>query len=865
MRGKLFCARDRLAVIALWAARVFVVLGAVASLAHAAPTPEIAPRPEWITVIEPLEGSHAASAEDGQHYWLTDFQVRLAADQYEYYSHTANAVTARAGLEEAAKITFEFDPADETLILHSVRVRRGDVETEHLGKITIDVARREADLDDGITTGDLTAFLQIPDVRIGDVVITEATWRSQRNVWPGHFSDSFSLEYSVPVGRVYRRILVPEGERLHVKTLAGADAPKTRKLGPYTEHVWQADNVPGRRGEDEVPVGLDQWAGVSLSNAAAWSDVVNQMAPLYFADLALPPDLADRVRAKIAEEIDPARRITWAARLVQDEIRYVSDSVGLGGHVPRSPSVTMRNGYGDCKDKTVLLIAILRAMGIEARPALTDTEEGYALPNHAPSIDAFDHVVVEVDAFGGPIIIDATQSLQGGVFPQLAQPDFGYVLPLQMDAPATADLRRVVVPTLVEPDYQTKHRFEFPEGAGDVRLTITTERTGRSADSWRDFLDGSSLETKAKDWIEYYARLYPGLRADGAPVADDDRDKNRVKIVETYVLPASDFAQIDDDFEFYAEGIDVDFPDVPASDRVQPLALPFPLYSAHIFEIVDAPNGFQGIDDLETKLGPLTFRIDNSRQGDLITIKYEVISTDRQLPARGVPRYQSEASAFFDWESFSVDFSADAAPGTTPTGSYWLIVGVVGSLFVAALVALAYATMKADDAFTGERALIPTPLGKWLLFSVLSFGLYASFWAFRCWRQVRREGREITPFWRAFFLAFTSFYLWHEARERAGSKTPVAVGVLFALCYLILITLSETDALWVDRTALRLLVSALVALPLLPTAALIIRANAAHEKARIHHARWTVRSWLGLATLTAWAGTITASAYFLPS
>ena len=57
-------------------------------------------------------------------------------------------------------------------------------------------------------------------------------------------------------------------------------------------------------------------------------------------------------------------RAQAALGLVQDRIRYVALAMGTGGLVPADAATTWSRRFGDCKGKTVLLLAMLRALGV---------------------------------------------------------------------------------------------------------------------------------------------------------------------------------------------------------------------------------------------------------------------------------------------------------------------------------------------------------------------------------------------------------------------------------------------------------------------------------------------------------------------
>src|SRR3546814_18600193 len=94
--------------------------------------------------------------------------------------------------------------------------------------------------------------------------------------------------------------------------------------------------------------------------------------------------------------------------LVQNEIRYLYRGMENGNYVPQAPEATWSLRYGDCKAKTLLLLAMLDQLGIEARPALVSSAFGDLLRDRLPTLGAFDHVIVEAKIAGTAMWLDGT-------------------------------------------------------------------------------------------------------------------------------------------------------------------------------------------------------------------------------------------------------------------------------------------------------------------------------------------------------------------------------------------------------------------------------------------------------------------------
>lgn len=104
-----------------------------------------------------------------------------------------------------------------------------------------------------------------------------------------------------------------------------------------------------------------------------------------------------------------------------------------------------------------------------------------------------------------------------------------------------------------------------------------------------------------------------------------------------------------------------------------------------------------------------------------------------------------------------------------------------------------------------ERYHHISPL-KFVLLSVLTFGLYELYWCYKCWKYIRtEEDSRISPFWRAFFAPLWIYPL--SKRIYAGEKK--LLGGLLAISYLLLSALwNLSDPYW--------LLSSLTFVPLLP-------------------------------------------------
>jgi hypothetical protein len=106
-----------------------------------------------------------------------------------------------------------------------------------------------------------------------------------------------------------------------------------------------------------------------------------------------------------------APAIEAAFGFVQQHTHYYGSWEGMHGFVPRPPSEVLRNGYGDCKELSLLLCTLLRGIGCECFPALVSARREFMQVNpEFPSLGVFNHMIVAVPKEGRMWYLDPTCS-----------------------------------------------------------------------------------------------------------------------------------------------------------------------------------------------------------------------------------------------------------------------------------------------------------------------------------------------------------------------------------------------------------------------------------------------------------------------
>lgn len=615
--------------------------------------------PDWVDVVAlpDMKPELYKHVQEGENFRLLDRQVRWVGSVRETYIRVATEAVNRSGLEAIATISRDFDPNIDTLTLVQLDVVRDGVRSSVVDGVKEELIRRETRLERGIIDGTLTAHMTVPGVQVGDIVDTAFVWRS-KEYFPGfNFTGRYQMEYSAPVG--LNRLVVhwPNGrpvrfgeqpEGIEVSVVNGESS---------TRYEWLASNLLPRKIDENTPAEHSPWAAVEVSGYESWNDVSASLAGHYLQERSVPSQWSARVDA-IAEAYDTDSERAFAAlRLVQDDIRYVGLEVGAGGYFARSPETVVRNAFGDCKDKSLLLKTILEDLGIGSSVALASLQEGYGIIDRLPSAQVFNHMIVGVLLEGNTVWMDPTGVYEGGGLRSASQPDYGYVLPL-----SDQETTLIKIEAADRPRFFRNMTETFWFGFAGAILNVETVFLGESANWERGYWAGTPVENIANEYLKYYAENYPGIRVINAPEIVDIRSDNRVTVTESYLIPRA-YLREDDlygDFPFISANSYDGIPRVQIGERKDPLAVRQGVQLLHTVQIRNAPIDFIAPDRVEVDSAAFSqkFRA-KAWDGGNMDLTWEYRSRVRSIPAGEVRRVIKDAKNAREFSAYSWDFRID--------------------------------------------------------------------------------------------------------------------------------------------------------------------------------------------------------------
>ena len=383
----------------------------VAVRAEAGEVPLYQPQPAWIETA-PLPDADTLAGKPA--HILFDMHQRLEDGLLWSYTDGATRIASPEMLSQFATIMAAWAPDKGDLIVHELSIHRGAERIDLLAKgQKFTVLRREESLEQRELTGILTATLAVEGLRVGDILRFRASTTAKDEALGGHVqSAAFIMAAPARIGSGRMRFSWPADETPKWKIRGeGIDAAPVRK-GAYTQLELTPPAPKQPEMPQDAPPRFQLPPMIEISTFDDWGDVSKVMAPLYETEAAIAPGgaIAAEVAAIMKADATPLGRTQRALELVQDKIRYLAVGMDGGNYVPQAPAETWELRYGDCKAKTLLLLAMLHAMDIEAEPVLANIGLGDAVPGRVPSAMAFNHVLVRATVDGRTLWLDGTGS-----------------------------------------------------------------------------------------------------------------------------------------------------------------------------------------------------------------------------------------------------------------------------------------------------------------------------------------------------------------------------------------------------------------------------------------------------------------------
>ena len=327
--------------------------------------------------------------------------------------------------------------------------------------------------------------------------------RETRNRFDDFFGAMVTLQDWIPTVEASVHVVVPPGMPL-VTTYPGVVAHAPVEEAGAVVYGFGGTDLAAIPGESWGPGYFDLGAYISASNFETWDQVAAWWLDLSRDQFNLGEEGRAIARELAADAPDTDAAVRRIYQYVQRNTHYVGLEFGIHGWKPYEAREVLQRGYGDCKDKATLLVAMLGEVGIDARFVLVQTvTNGHTEPDPA-SLYLFNHAIAYVPELD--LYLDATAEF--APMESLRWDDQG-ALALRVALDGGAELVHIPI-SGPQDNLTTSHTVVQMQASGDMTFhEHWTERGLQVSDLRWGFADDS---TRLEDLERNYQNRLTGVR-----------------------------------------------------------------------------------------------------------------------------------------------------------------------------------------------------------------------------------------------------------------------------------------------------------------------------------------------------------------
>lgn len=241
--------------------------------------------------------------------------------------------------------------------------------------------------------------------------------------WTPQDNDRYSVEQST------YQISFPSDLPIRYKEYNIPKPPVKSSAGDQTTITWQINNVKAFK----VPFAMFTWRQIApmvytaptyfeisgyKGNMETWDGLGKFQLALNEGKDQLPEAMIEKVTELTTGISDKRKKIEALYSYFQNQTRYISIQLGLGGWQPFEAGYVYKNGYGDCKALTNYMHSLLKSAGIDSYYSLINAGGSASakvrLIEDFPSMQ-FNHVILCVPLDKDSIWLECTsQELPAG-------------------------------------------------------------------------------------------------------------------------------------------------------------------------------------------------------------------------------------------------------------------------------------------------------------------------------------------------------------------------------------------------------------------------------------------------------------------
>jgi len=339
--------------------------------------------------------------EAGAIILFCDEKIELNPDNtWESEGHLIVKILNERGKKDFSEVEIGYDSTYEKVEIIYAKTIRPDGEVLLVGEKDIrDVSKY---LNFPLYSNARAKIISMPEVAIGAIIEYRIKIKREELINKKDFVLSYRIQESEPILKANLEIIIPENREVYTKVInqeynkSGINlSPKIFKEENKKIYRYEFKDIPQIIPESNSPPHSQINTTILFSTFESWEEIYRWWWDLAKDKMGSDENIKKKVKEITKDKTSLEEKIRAIYNFVAEDIRYVAIEYGQAGYTPHKAQDIFMNKYGDCKDKTILLVAMLKEIGVEAYPVLIGTEDYYNLEEDFPAI-FFNHCITAI-------------------------------------------------------------------------------------------------------------------------------------------------------------------------------------------------------------------------------------------------------------------------------------------------------------------------------------------------------------------------------------------------------------------------------------------------------------------------------------
>ena len=378
-----------------------------------------------VTLLNPDVEHIIANAPDASDYPDADTLVLfnhfshdiLPTGQSRYTTHQVVKILTERGIQKYGDIAIPYQPASQNIGVNIARTIMADGTVLQPPEEAFNDVTPPGLLSQNLYSDAMWKVISMVGLAPGVCIEYQVTLEDKVAGGKTWITGGYNFQATEPTLETSYALQIPKA--WHFQWKIANDTSGTNSQEPevsYTEDdtvvfIWKYGETPALTLEEGMPHINNIAPRLRYSSIPDWNDVY-----IWYKELAkdrYTPDAHIETKVEqLTKSLTTAQaKIRAIYHFVAAKIRYVGIELGQSAYQPSPATEVFQMQYGDCKDKTTLLISMLDLAGIKAYPVLVSVAPYERIDTALPTLNQFNHMIAAVHTVGGTYIwLDPTSS-----------------------------------------------------------------------------------------------------------------------------------------------------------------------------------------------------------------------------------------------------------------------------------------------------------------------------------------------------------------------------------------------------------------------------------------------------------------------